>query len=78
MNNIELQLDFYRRFSDAASYLTIAKSGLPLTLLGIAAINVGKLFGLRIFQRLDGEKLRKIVYVFIGISGLMNVVQHFL
>lgn len=38
MNNVELQLDFYRRFNDAVSYLTISKSGLLLTLLGSTSL----------------------------------------
>ncbi len=39
MNNVELQLDFYRRFNDAASYLSISKSGLVLPLLGLPSLN---------------------------------------
>lgn len=39
MNTVELQLDFYRRFNDAASYLTISQSGLLCSLLGHAALN---------------------------------------
>lgn len=39
MNNVELQLDFYRRFNDAASYLTVSKCGLALPLLGLPELN---------------------------------------
>lgn len=39
MNNVELQLDFYRRFNDAASYLSLSKSGLALPLLGLPSLN---------------------------------------
>lgn len=49
---------------------------IPMTLVGIAAINLGKLLGLRVLDRLNAELLRKLVYAFIGISGLITVIQY--
>ena len=51
---------------------------IPLTLLGIAAISVGKLLGLRIVEKLNPETMRKLVYVFVGISGVITIVKYFL
>lgn len=53
-------------------------SMIPMTLVGILAINVGKKFGLIILDRLNAERMRKLVYAFVGISGIINVVQYFL
>lgn len=42
MNMVNLQLDFYRRFNDAASRLVFGKSGYLLPLLGIPALHGSK------------------------------------
>ena len=52
-------------------------SMIPMTLVGILAINVGKKFGLKILDRLNAERMRKLVYAFVGISGIINVIQYF-
>ena len=39
MNMVNLQLDFYRRFNDAASRLTYSRSGMLCTLLGFPGIS---------------------------------------
>ena len=51
---------------------------IPMTIAGIAAINVGKWFGLKILDRLNQELMKKIVYAFIGIAGIVTIVQYFL
>lgn len=50
----------------------------PLTLLGFVAINVGKSLGLRILDRLDPQRIRTLVYLFVGFSGLLTVVKNIL
>ena len=50
----------------------------PLTLLGIVGINLGKVIGLRVLDRIDIVKMKRLVYLFIGISGAMNVAEYFL
>ena len=45
----------------------------PLTLAGILAISLGKLIGLKIVAKLDPETIRKLVYLFVGISGAITV-----
>ncbi len=47
----------------------------PVTLLGFAGITLGKLVGLRILDRLNLEMMKKGVYAFVGISGLITVLQ---
>jgi len=48
---------------------------IPLTLLGIVAISLGKLLGLRIVERLNPDTMRKLVYLFVGISGLTTILK---
>lgn len=47
---------------------------IPLTIVGILGINLGKVIGLRILDRIDIALMRKIVYGFIGLSGILTVV----
>lgn len=47
---------------------------LPLTVLGFVGINVGKVLGLKILDRIDLPLMQKIVYLFIGLSGVLTVV----
>ena len=47
----------------------------PVTLLGFAGITLGKKLGLKILDRLDLESMKKGVYLFVGISGILNVIQ---
>ena len=48
---------------------------IPVTLLGFGGITLGKLMGLRILDRLNLEMMKKGVYAFVGISGLITVLQ---
>jgi len=43
------------------------------TVIGAAAITLGKLAGIRIVDRINTEMMKKIVYVFLGISGVLNL-----
>lgn len=45
----------------------------PLTLCGIAAILLGKGIGRRIIDRIDEEKMRKLIYLFLIFTGILNV-----
>ena len=49
---------------------------LPLTILGLIFINIGKSIGLRLLDKMDANLVRKIVYLFVGISGVITVVQN--
>lgn len=49
---------------------------IPLILVAFLAINVGKEVGLRILGRLNEEKLRRLVYLFVGLSGLLTLLQN--
>ncbi len=44
------------------------------TLAGIAGIFIGRIIGLRIGDRLDGDRFRKVVYAFVGVSGVATIV----
>lgn len=49
---------------------------IPLTILGLLSINVGKSIGLRLLDKMDPDLVRKIVYIFVGISGVMTVIKN--
>lgn len=48
---------------------------IPVTLLGFAGISAGKMLGLKILDRIDLEAMKKGVYLFVGLSGILNVAQ---
>ena len=49
---------------------------IPMTLLGMLAITLGKLGGLKVLERLNADMLKKVIYVFVGISGLLTILRH--
>jgi len=51
---------------------------LPLTLLGLAGISIGNVCGLRVLDRIDIQRMKTIVYLFVGVSGALNVLEYFL
>lgn len=51
---------------------------IPVTIVGMLAINLGKLMGLQIVKKLNAEHLKKIIYAVVGASGVMILVQQFL
>ena len=48
---------------------------LPAVVLGFAGITVGKILGLRILDKTDPGKIKKLVYAFVGISGILTLVS---
>ena len=49
---------------------------LPCVLVGIAFILVGKEFGVRFVKKLNIDVIKKAIYVFVGISGLMTLAEN--
>ena len=49
---------------------------IPLTILGLISINVGKSIGLKLLDKMDADLVRKVVYLFVGVSGVLKVVQN--
>ena len=49
---------------------------LPLTLLGLVGISIGNMCGLRILDRINIDRMKTIVYIFVGISGVLNVLEY--
>ena len=49
---------------------------LPCTLVGMAFILVGKEIGIRFVQKLNIEVLKKVIYVFVGISGTITLAEN--
>ena len=49
---------------------------LPMTAIGVACILFGKYFGLRVLDKLNPGKLQKLVYILVGVSGAVTVVQN--
>lgn len=48
---------------------------LPMTVLGFLGITAGKSVGLRILTKLDPGKTKKLIYAFVGISGVLTILQ---
>ena len=48
---------------------------LPMLVIGTASILVGRIIGTKIVDKIDGEKLKKIVYVFLAISGVITTIN---
>ena len=46
---------------------------LPAVFLGFAGITVGKLVGLRILDKINPGRIKKLVYAFVGISGVLSL-----
>ena len=46
---------------------------LPAVILGIGGITVGKMAGLRILDKVHPGKIKKLVYAFVGISGVLSL-----
>ena len=71
-------------FFIATSYNTILRfirgaflpETLPLAAVGIAAVLIGKKIGTAIVNRIDTYTMSRIVYIFVGISGLIYVIQN--
>ena len=48
----------------------------PITVAGILGVLLGQWFGTKLTDRLDIDKMKMVVYVFIGISGLITIMQY--
>ena len=46
---------------------------LPMLLLGMAVIFLGNLIGQKIINRINADLMRKVVYIFLGITGVINL-----
>ena len=51
---------------------------LPFTLVGIVFILIGKEFGVRFVKKLNISAIKKTIYIFVGISGVMTLVENLL
>lgn len=47
---------------------------LPMILLGAIGIILGSLIAKRLLKYIDEDKMKKFIYIVIGISGLINVI----
>lgn len=46
---------------------------LPVTILGFVGITAGKIVGLRILDKINPARIKKVVYAFVGISGVLSL-----
>lgn len=51
-------------------------SQLPVVMVGVAGVLAGQWFGTRFTDRLEPEKMKKIVYAFIAVSGVITILQN--
>lgn len=47
----------------------------PLTIIGMCAIMLGKKIGNMIIDRINADTMRKLVYVFLGFTGVLNLIK---
>lgn len=77
-------MQFSAAFCNILNLITRISNGIytadlvPYSLAGIAVIFVSQLLGVRILGRINGAKLKKMIYVFVGISGCITLVKYLL
>lgn len=49
---------------------------IPLTILGFAFAIIGKALGKKLAERMDGAMLKKLIYIYIGFAGVVNIIQN--
>ena len=59
-------------------YGSLLVTHIPLILVGWAAIGLGTFTGLKLFNRVSNHLLKRIVYLFVGLSGLWIALQQLL
>ena len=53
----------------------LTREHLPLIFIGWVAIGAGTFSGIKTFQKIPMNKLRKMVYLFVGISGIWLIIS---
>lgn len=48
---------------------------LPVTLLGFVGITLGKKAGLQILDKIEPGRIKKLVYAFVAVSGILNLLK---
>lgn len=56
-------------------YGALGKNDIPLVVAGWIGIGVGTLLGLKVFEQIPHTLLKKLVYGFVGISGMVIIIQ---
>lgn len=51
-------------------------SFLPLTVVGILGITIGKIVGLNILERINVALMRKLIHTLVGISGILTLLEY--
>lgn len=46
---------------------------IPAVVLGLSGITAGKLIGLRILDKINPDRIKKLVYAFVGVSGILSL-----
>lgn len=73
-------LQFLLAFTNTANLFIRIANGiftidlLPTVILGISGITIGKLVGLRILDKVNPGRIKKLVYAFVGISGMLSLI----
>ncbi len=47
---------------------------MPMALIGIAGIVLGQMLGQKIIDRINGEVMKKCIYVYLCIAGILNLI----
>lgn len=80
-NEYLANMQFLLAFTNAAGLPARISSGaytaelLPLTLLGIGAILAGRQLGLRTGEKLNRELVKRLVFIYVGVTGALTLLQ---
>ena len=72
-------LQFLFAFTNIVNLITRIVNGIftvdliPFVISGFIGITAGKVIGLRVLDKIDPGKIKKLVYAFVGISGILTL-----
>ena len=49
---------------------------IPISLVGIVFILLGRAVGMRLVRQLNAEVIKRAIYLFVGISGAMTLLEN--
>lgn len=65
-------LIFFTKFMKGFFHVSL----IPITMVGVVGVLAGQWIGARFVHKLDPEKMKRIVYAFISVSGIITIIQN--
>ena len=57
-------------------YLPVSAELIPISLVGIVFILLDRAVGMRLVRQLNAEVIKRAIYLFVGISGAMTLIEN--